>query len=66
MTSGPSRRRAISFVTRSSGIRYEEEPLLADEGQVDGEGCYPPHWTQQERSAPNPHADLPVYATIHR
>ena len=38
----------------------EEEPLLADEDQCD----HPDHY--EGPCAPDPYADLPVYATIHR
>lgn len=38
----------------------EEEPLLADEEQCD----HPDHY--EGPCAPDPYADLPVYATIHR
>jgi len=42
----------------------DHEELLADE-----DGLYPPYesWTcDSNRQPPNPHADLPVYTTIHR
>ncbi|MCJ1458356.1 hypothetical protein MMC28_008728 [Mycoblastus sanguinarius] len=41
----------------TTSSREEEQPLLADEEQVDQHGSLLP---------PNPYADLPVYHTIHR
>jgi hypothetical protein len=40
-------------------------PILGDLEQVDNDGCFPPHGINEICPA-NPHADLPVYKTIHR
>jgi hypothetical protein len=44
----------------------ETQRLLSpDPEQVDHDGCFPPHGIHDICPA-NPHADLPVYVTIHR
>ena len=50
------------------GNSEETDALLAGNIlQPDGNGHYPPDWSHDLHSAtPDPHADLPVYKTIHR
>ena len=48
-----------------SGASEESEPLIADEEQV-ADISFPPRWTSDQPHAPNPHAHLPVYTTIHQ
>lgn len=45
--------------------REEQEALLGSDEEADDDGCYPPRVSDEPR-APNPHATLPVYATIHK
>lgn len=54
----PRTRRGYSYALRISEAREEEERLLpeAENGEYSGDVPAPP----------NPHAHLPVYATIHR
>lgn len=52
-------RRGFSYALRESGDTEEEESLLPDEDLVND--------SANDIPAPaNPHAHLPVYATIHR
>ncbi|KKY28286.1 putative nonselective cation channel [Phaeomoniella chlamydospora] len=67
----PSRRplrRTFTWRTRGPQKDPEEETLLQDADEVDSMGLYPPDscWTSDNPHPPNPHADLPVYTTIHR
>lgn len=55
----PMVRRGFSFAVRESGDAEEEESLLPDEDQANDSA-------NDTAAPPNPHADLPVYATIHR
>lgn len=55
----PSTRRGFSYAIRESGDTEEEESLLPDEAHVND-------YSDEIPVAPNPHAHLPVYATIHR
>jgi hypothetical protein len=48
----------------SNGPDPENGPLLDDDDDEDG--LYPQVWRQDQPMPPNPHADLPVYTTIHR
>lgn len=54
--------------TDDGGGANEEDALLGDHvGQTDDDGHFSPDWSHPLNSAgPNPHADLPVYKTIHR
>ena len=52
-------RRGFSFALRESGDTEEQESLLPDEDYID-------NYTVDVPRPPNPHADLPVYSTIHR
>jgi hypothetical protein len=52
--------------SRPSPRAGETQRLLSpDPEQVDQDGCFPPHGIHDICPA-NPHADLPVYTTIHR
>jgi hypothetical protein len=55
----PIIRRGFSFAVRESGDTEEEESLLPDEDHANDSANDIP-------VPPNPHAHLPVYATIHR
>lgn len=57
--------RSISDALRLAKSREEQEMLLGDEEQADDDGCFPPRKNDDPR-VPNPHAELPVYTTIHR
>ena len=49
----------------ASGYREESDPLMANEEQLE-DISFPPRWTTDQPHAPNPHAHLPVYTTIHQ
>ena len=55
----PVIRRGFSYALRESGDTEEEESLLPDEIPAEDSASEIP-------VPPNPHAHLPVYATIHR
>ena len=55
----PLIRRGFSYALRESGDTEEEESLLPGEGHAEDSANEIP-------VPPNPHAHLPVYATIHR
>lgn len=57
--------RSISEAMRLLRSSEEQETLLGDEELADDDGCFPPR-KNDDPQAPNPHADLPVYTTIHR
>lgn len=63
--------RSFSFAIRAAKAREEQEALLRDQEEEEdpepGE-FFPIHgrtWTHNGPRAPNPHAHLPVYRTIH-
>lgn len=58
--------RSISDALRLARSREEQETLLGAEEQADDDGCFPPQQSHGFPKTPNPHADLPVYLTIHR
>lgn len=47
------------------GLGESQRLLPPDDAPVDHDGCFPPHGLHEPCPA-NPHADLPVYTTIHR
>ncbi|KAF2157558.1 receptor-activated Ca2+-permeable cation channel [Myriangium duriaei CBS 260.36] len=57
--------RSISEAMRLLRSSEEQQTLLGDEELADDDGCFPPR-KNDDPQAPNPHADLPVYTTIHR
>lgn len=64
--------RGVAFAAHDNVNEFtqtENDPLLrghdAEEQAVEDDGCFPPQWRLNEL-AQEPHADLPVYATIHR
>ena len=61
-------KQGFSWVTRGpQAPDEEEEALLQDADVVDDEGLYPPYSSWTSNNPPrDPHADLPVYVTIHR
>lgn len=63
--SRPDLQRSISDALRNMRSREEQETLLGDEEQADADGHLRPQGPEQI-FCPNPHADLPVYTTIHR
>ena len=59
-----NRFRGFSFTRRAARARREEEELLLPPDEEHLDDTY--HVTDNGQCPPNPHADLPVYATIHR
>lgn len=59
----PDLQRSLSDALRMMRSREEQETLLGDEEQADADGCL--HGPEQI-FCPNPHLELPVYASIHR
>ena len=57
--------KSVSEALRLARSREEQETLLGEEEQADDDGCYPPRISDEPR-APNPHRNLPIYATIHK
>ena len=57
--------RSVSEALRLAKSREEQETLLGVDEEADDDGCYPPRKNSEPR-APNPHSQLPVYATIHK
>jgi hypothetical protein len=58
--------RGVAFVSHGDVHEGETQPLLRDAEEADDRNsCFPPQWRLSEPSS-NPHADLPVYDTIHR
>jgi hypothetical protein len=58
--------RSISEAVRLAMSREEQQQLLDDDDQqADDDGCYPPR-KDSIPWQPNPHAQLPIYTTIHR
>ena len=55
----------MSEALRFARSAEEQETLLGEEEVADDDGCYPPR-KNDDPIAPNPHANLPVYKTIHR
>ncbi|OCK86148.1 hypothetical protein K432DRAFT_316847 [Lepidopterella palustris CBS 459.81] len=58
--------RSLSDALRAVRSREEQETLLGDEEQADPDGCLRPNGRPAQVFVPNPHAELPVYTTIHR
>jgi hypothetical protein len=57
----------VTFAAREEEEAAEGEPLLRDAERADDEGgCYPPQNWSELTPTLNPHADLPVYNTLHR
>ena len=56
--------RGFSFTRRAARARREEEELLLPPDEEHAAAS--PHVTDNGQCPPNPHGDLPVYATIHR
>lgn len=50
---------------RLARAREEQETLLGENEEADDDGCYPPR-KNSDPTVPNPHAELPVYTTIHK
>ncbi len=70
----PTRRqslRSFSIAVRAAKARDEQEALLAEQDDEEADSAAqsrPFHgrtWTHSGPRAPDPHADLPVYKTIH-
>ena len=57
--------KSVSDALRLARSREEQETLLGDEECADDDGCFPPR-TNDEPRIPNPHRNLPIYATIHK
>ncbi|PNS21292.1 Calcium channel YVC1 [Sphaceloma murrayae] len=57
--------RSISEAMRMLRSSEEQETLLGDDELADDDGCFPPR-KNDDPHAENPHANLPVYTTIHR
>ncbi|KAF2166218.1 hypothetical protein M409DRAFT_66707 [Zasmidium cellare ATCC 36951] len=57
--------KSISEALRMARSREEQETLLGEHEEADDDGCYPPR-KNADPTVPNPHADLPVYTTIHK
>lgn len=57
-------RRTVSDALRAVRSREEQETLLGEDEEADGEGCI--GLNDQCYFTPNPHSKLPVYKTIHR
>lgn len=57
--------KSVSEALRLAKSREEQETLMGEHEQADDDGCYPPRLNNEPR-APNAHAQLPVYATIHK
>jgi len=57
--------RSMTEALRLARSAEEQETLLGEEEVADDDGNYPPRKNDDPR-APNPHANLPVYTTIHR
>jgi len=55
----------MSEALRFARSAEEQETLLGEEEVADDDGCYPPR-KSDDPVATNPHADCPVYMTIHR
>lgn len=60
--SRPEAHRTISEALRIAREREEQETLLGDDEIVEPDSCL----TRAHSFHDNPHADLPVYKTIHR
>jgi len=59
-------RRSSSYFDRDQHDEAESARLLPhDVEEIDHDGCFPPH-AHHDICPANPHADLPVYTTIHR
>jgi hypothetical protein len=54
----------VSAALAAVRSREEQETLLGDDEEADGEGCV--GLTDHVHFTPNPHSNLPVYKTIHR
>lgn len=64
MADEPVRRGRLTFSTRDIIEAEEEDALLPDdEENPDADGCY---GAFDDPNMPNPHANLPVYTTLHR
>jgi hypothetical protein len=60
-------RRRVSFAAQEEEEAGEGEPLLRDAERADDEGgCYPSQNDAELPATLNPHANLPIYTTIHR
>lgn len=57
--------KSISEALRMARAREEQETLLGEHEEADDDGCYPPR-KNSDPTVPNPHAELPVYTTIHK
>lgn len=57
--------KSVSDALRLARSREEQETLLGDEECADDDGCFPPRINDEPR-IPNPHRNLPIYATIHK
>ena len=57
--------KSVSEALRLARSREEQETLLGPHEEADDDGCYPPRINDEPR-APNPHKELPIYATIHK
>lgn len=57
-------RRTVSEALRAVRSREEQETLLGEHEEADGEGCI--GLSDHVHFTPNPHSKLPVYKTIHR
>lgn len=57
--------RSIREVMRMARENEEQELLIGEDQMADDDGCYPPR-QNDDPQAPNPHANLPIYTTIHR
>ena len=57
--------KSVSEALRLARSREEQETLLGADEEADDDGCYPPRIDDQPRR-PNPHSNLPIYATIHK
>lgn len=60
--SRPEAHRSISEALRIAREREEQETLMGDDENIEPESCL----TRAHSFHDNPHADLPVYKTIHR
>jgi hypothetical protein len=57
----------VSFAAHEEEDTAEGEPLLQDAERADDEGgCYPPQNWSELAPGLNPHANLPIYNTLHR
>ncbi len=59
------RRRSVTFATDDGGDAGERQALLHHGEEPSRDSSYAPGWRGNETYPLYPHADLPIYTTIH-